>query len=259
METLKSFLKYQDHKIDKELPVELRSDHDLLKLPEIITPSLEPLNSKEIIYLFTHKEFSDDINQIRKLTTEVNEASFTVLRWAYPRTFYGSDITSGVPVRSVHCTRKDRYMFFSFHSHPLGSVPLPSVEDLESINQITEKTREYLKGEKEFGHLPGNFDIYGFRPIMGIGCFGRPSDGYSKVFGLSLLQLKKDVDQMDFKRLTIQYRFTTTVNEVLAWLNVIPCNFCVLNYKWNEKNKKYTLSSKKELNKLEGFALEAVK
>ena len=262
MEKLKDFLKYHDYKQSSGLlAIELRNGQDLYELCDIITPPLKPLVSEEIIEIFTSEDFSDDISRVRKLTTEENEAVFSVIRWAYPKAFYGSPIVLNRHV--CEDTRKDRYAFFVFHSHPIGSISIPSRQDLDVLNSITEETVEELQYKKESGYLPGNFDPYSFRPIMGIGSFGWTSDKFGwasdddKEFGLLLLQLKKDANKTNLSEGIIKQYEHRSICDRWEYLKNLPYNLCILFYKWNEKNKKYLLSSKKERNKLEEFSLKA--
>jgi hypothetical protein len=262
MEKLKDFLKYHDYKQSNGLlAIELRNEHDLYELYDIITPPLEPLQSKEIIKVFTSEEFSDDIGRVRELTTEENEACFTVLRWARPMVFYGSPVVLNTPVYDDN--RKDRYPFFIFHSHPIGYTSIPSHQDLDVLNSITEETREEFRWKKECGHLTENFDINGFRPIMGIGSFGWTSDKFGwasdddKEFGLLLLQLKKDANETNLSKEIIKQYEHLSISNAWDYLKNLPYNLCTLFYKWSEKNKKYILTKKSELNKLEKFALKA--
>lgn len=268
MKTLDDFLKY--HKFEQShglLAVEIRNGTDLIELCKLITPPLEPLTFEEIVEFFGCEQFAEDINQVRELTTTEDEAFSHVLRGAYPRTFYGSEPTL---VTSFFVDmRRDRYLFFDFHSHPLGIVSIPSPRDLKAVNYITQETIENLESEKEFGYLPENFDTHGFRPIMGIGSFDEPFDNYTKEFNLDnytkkfnllLLQWKKYTKKTDFEGKIKKYEHIEehgVLGMMSDYLKEFPYNLCKLKYRWNKKIKKYTLR-KRELNKLKNFALKIV-
>lgn len=278
MERVENFLRSHPNEQLKDLVIiELRNKNDLYELYDIVTPPLEPLQSKEIAEFFTNREFSDDINQAKQLTTEKNEATFTISRWVHPMSFYRSPVVLNNK-KSYIDIKKDRYPFFDFHSHNVGYTPLPSIVDLGVINKMTKEVVFRFKIYKEdLGELPENFDITAFRPIMGIGSFGWFSErdghvsynGIDRNFWLLLLQLKKNVDTNKFnfnqkiikkyEQIIKEYKRGQGHYSILNAFKNLPYNSISLFYKWDEKNKKYSLSSQKELKKLGGFALEVAK